>query len=308
MSDLELRRDAGLTAHGFTADQIDLIKRTIAKDATDDELALFVTQCNRTGLDPFNKQIYFVKRGSKVTIQTGIDGYRLVADRTGSLAGQDGPWWCGADGQWREVWLDGDPPTAAKVIVKKVLPGGAIGTFPAVAHWSEYAQSYNGKLGDMWQKMPALMLAKCAEALGLRKAFPAELSGVYTAEEMGQAAADPPARHVDRSTGEIIDAKSTRATTTKGRAQNGESPFHRSIAAAAERAGLDLDALSAVVAYACDKPVLAQVDGPEEANKVLAAVKAVAAGTLRVAAGPSGPFVEEASTPAPGMPADGEPF
>jgi phage recombination protein Bet len=164
----------------MTDDQVELIKRTIAVGATDNELKLFLYQCERTGLDPLAKQIYSIKRGGKMTTQIGIDGARLVAQRTGRYAGQDGPYWCGEDGVWRDVWLTKDKPRAAKVNV--YLLGVERGT-PGVAHWDEYGQADS----PMWKKMPALMLAKCAEMLALRKAFPQELSGLYAAEEMAQA-------------------------------------------------------------------------------------------------------------------------
>ena len=119
-----------------------------------------------------------------VNMQIGIDGARLIAQRTSRYAGQDGPYWCGEDGVWKDVWLSTEAPRAAKVNV--YLMGVERGT-PGVAHWDEYVQLYQGKPTDMWRKMPALMLAKCAEMLALRKAFPQELSGLYTQEEMGQA-------------------------------------------------------------------------------------------------------------------------
>jgi phage recombination protein Bet len=168
----------------LTDEQTELIKRTVAVGATNAELDLFLYQCKRTGLDPLAKQIYSIKRGGKMVTQIGIDGARLIAQRTGRYAGQDGPYWCGDDGQWVDVWLSKDAPRAAKVNV--YLMGIDRGT-PGVAHWDEYAQVYQGKPTDMWKRMPAAMLAKCAEMLALRKAFPQELSGLYTSEEMAQA-------------------------------------------------------------------------------------------------------------------------
>src|SRR6185437_8938526 len=89
----------------WTRDQVDLLKRTVANDLSDDEFALFGYQCRRRGLDPFVRQIHAVKRGGQVTFQTGIDGYRLIAERTWRYEGQTAPQWCGKDGSWRDVWV-----------------------------------------------------------------------------------------------------------------------------------------------------------------------------------------------------------
>lgn len=183
---------AGLPAQTFDAKDVALLRDLVAKDLSSSEFGLFIKVCETTGLSPFAKQIYAIKRGQgdrgRMTIQTGIDGFRLIAQRSGEYGGQIGPLWCGSDGEWSDIWVGDNHPFAAKV---GVMRSGFTEPLWATAFWKGTAQYFNQKLGEMWEKMPAHMLAKCAEAQALRKAFPQELSALYTSDEMPPASRRP---------------------------------------------------------------------------------------------------------------------
>ena len=176
---------------GFTDQQIAALRQIGLGANTQADVEVFFHQAKRSGLDPFRREIYMItrktKNGPKATIQTGIDGFYKIADRvtraTGGTWGIPETLWCGPDGQWRDVWLERTPPAAAKVTVER---NGS--RFTTVATSAEYNAG-----SPMWQKMPARMIAKCAEALAIRRAFPDDLSGLYTSEEMAQADSQAPA-------------------------------------------------------------------------------------------------------------------
>ena len=139
----------------------------------------FLQHCRRTQLDPIARQIYAICRKGRWGIQISIDGARLIAERSGKYAGQTPVEWTGDGQTWTQVWLDRQPPAAARVGVHR---SDFREPLYAVANFQAYAAG-----GPMWDKMPALMIGKCAEMLALRKAFPQDLSGLYSTEEMDQA-------------------------------------------------------------------------------------------------------------------------
>jgi phage recombination protein Bet len=167
--------ETALATITVTEDQMALVKRTIAQGATDEELRLFMYDCQRNGVHPLDRMLHFTKRGGRYTPITSIDLMRTRAAETGECAGIDDAAFPPDD--------DGLPKWASVTVYR--LTGGARFPYTATARWLEY---YPGDAqGMMWRKMPHTMLGKCAEALALRKAFPKQLQGLYAREEMDQA-------------------------------------------------------------------------------------------------------------------------
>ena len=204
----------------LSREKIELIKQTVARGSTDLELQLFFHACERTGLDPLMKQIYAIKRWDAklgkeaMAIQTGIDGYRIIAERTGRYA--PGP---------RTIFSynDKNELVSAVASVKKQTADGSWHIVEHEAFWDEYVQkTKDGSVTSMWQQKGHIMLGKCAESGCLRKAFPAELAGVYTHEEMMQADNEP--KTVQSQDNGPTEASSASVTLKKDSGDAGTAP------------------------------------------------------------------------------------
>jgi phage recombination protein Bet len=178
----------------FDESQLNLIKTTICKGASDDELKFFISVCQRTGLDPFSKQIYSIARGGQRTIQVSIDGLRAIADRTGKYA------------PGKPTIYAHDPNgnlLSATAFVKKQTDDGTWHEIGVTAFWSEYNAKTN-----VWKQYSYQMLSKCAESLALRKSFPAQLSGLYAKEEISDEELDKATiQTISKNTQKEIDVK-----------------------------------------------------------------------------------------------------
>ena len=173
---------------GWDEKQVAALRHLGLEKASPADLAVFFHVVKRSGLDPFARQIYMIQRGGKWVIQTGIDGFRLIGRRAANRAGHKvavhAPQWAHPEGGWRDVWSTAwGMPLAARVTIDR--DGDP---FTAVAMFDEYRQTKSdGSLVSMWANRPAGQIAKCAEALAWRMAFPQDLAGVYADEEMQQA-------------------------------------------------------------------------------------------------------------------------
>jgi phage recombination protein Bet len=175
-----------------------VLRRTKYCHLSEDQFELLIITCQRRGLDPWLDQVYAITETgsgsgiagrSRLLVLMTIQGLRDLAESTGQYGHQLGPFWCGPDRRWRRGWVNSEPPTLARVGV--VRNGAQANPFWGVARWDEAAQfseppsaTCPGRLAPSWARMPSFMLAKVAEAMALRKAFPSKLGGLYTDDEI----------------------------------------------------------------------------------------------------------------------------
>lgn len=154
---------------------IDTLRNTVALNATPSELALFVEYCKSTGLNPFKKEIWFIKdHTGRLQMMTGINGFWSLANSFSEFDGaevglidKEGNWvksvptddfigaWCRVYRKDRRIPMEGE------------------------ALLSDYRKPFG-----LWKTAPRIMIKKVAESIALRKAFPQQLNGLYTQEEM----------------------------------------------------------------------------------------------------------------------------
>jgi phage recombination protein Bet len=171
----------------FSQDQRNIILDTCCGGAPESEAMALIAIAEARGLNPILGECYFVKRydsqskKDKWSVQASIDSFRIKAEQTGLYAGQDEPEY--------EYDQKGYVVLARVKVWRKDWTRPAVG----VARWEEYVQTTrDGEPTRFWKTMPHNQLAKCAEALAMRKAFPAVLSKVYVTEEMQQADNEAP--------------------------------------------------------------------------------------------------------------------
>ncbi len=181
----------------WSEQDIAMLRQVGIESAEPAELDLFFHVCRRSGLDPFARQIYMIPRETDVrvrvemengntrletrrvvkqSIQTAIDGFRLIGMRAAAKAGvkvaHDPAVWAGEDGDWRQVFKG--TPLAAQYVLR--IDDTPVATTVLFEEFAQY--SGQGNLTPMWKKSPCNQLSVRAEAACWRKAFPADFAGI----------------------------------------------------------------------------------------------------------------------------------
>ena len=183
---------ANYEERGLSAAEWRVLRDAIFPSAESDEaVCMAVDYCKARGLDIFKKPVHIVpiwdkKKGRLVeTVWPGIAELRTTAARTGDYAGKDAPEWGPDKTQQFDSNVTVTFPEWCRVTVHKIVHGHRVG-YTGEVYWIETYAS-KGKANtpnEMWRKRARGQLAKCAEAEALRAAFPEEIGGEHSAEEM----------------------------------------------------------------------------------------------------------------------------
>jgi hypothetical protein len=288
----------------------EVIRAYICDGATDGEIELFLANARQRGLSVFNNQLWAIRRRTKVKVerngraveeerwglhpQTGIAGYRLIAQRTGLHDGTTEPEFSADGEKWSTVWTQkidtsvaGEPghPAFARVTVHrrdKAIPTTVTTT------WEEAtAQSrYNGKVQGKWREIPLVMFGYAPERYALRKAFPEDLGDIGFAEGTG----GPPAQSVEEFARQVSDgARTLGAGAEATEDEPAWKERYRQLVGSAELLGVDEDTVRATL----------RDQGLERPSELTADVVAAA---LRTLAG-AGDTIDGEATPADEAPA-----
>jgi phage recombination protein Bet len=235
-SDGLAQQDAALAIYGgqnvWTPTQEAALVQLGLAEASDGDRSVFLHQCQRTGLDPFARQIYMIPRKDKGqvkwTIQTGIDGLRVMRDRAERKAGVRGilsrAVFYDTDGNEYRVWFRREPPVACEITYTVIDADGRETPYTSILRFTEYCQYWDGKPIAQWATKPTHMLEKCTEADVYRKAFPQDFSGVHLDDAMPRDGSAPQAEQSQqrqRATAEQIrQARQTVPSTLVGPADD----------------------------------------------------------------------------------------
>ena len=198
---------------GVTEAQIDVIRDTVAKGATDAELMYFLQASAGLGLSPINMEIYFTRMGGKVTLITGRDGYLKIAQRNPLFRGLYSCEVCEKDKfEVTTTTLDGSIVQGVKHTFNSLTNRGKVvgawaraemdGQAPVVitATMEEY-----DKKTTTWKQYPAAMMRKVPEAIVLKRVC--GISGMVTAAEIADKRMDKDIQEMEISESDVIDAQ-----------------------------------------------------------------------------------------------------
>lgn len=203
---------------------IALTKQYLCPNATDAEAYMFLELCKFQGLNPWLREVYPIKYGnSPMQVVTGKETFTKRAQKNpkykGSKAGvvvinrNDE-----LENRVGEIVLEGEELVGGWA---DVYVDGYIEPISATVGFKERCQYKDGKPASKWATAPALMIRKCALVAALREAFPDDVGGLYSAEELGMEEIETPVTpfnptenavdaefiEVDPETGEAIETE-----------------------------------------------------------------------------------------------------